>query len=126
MRYFKDGRGQVYAWDDSDIDVADNLAEDTPQVFRDIAEKIKGMTELKGKALELHLNPLPTDEGERANRDGLLAQVDQYASNPLRWSDTSQNDKDAISAYRQLLLDVPQQAGFPLEIEWPELPLVLQ
>ena len=114
MKKFKDKKtGDVYAYSADDLAQVANLTEDTPQVFHDIAEKLKGMTELKGEALRLHLNPLPTADGERAKRDGLLLQVDAYASNPLRWADTSQENKDAITAYRQALLDVPQQVGFP-------------
>ena len=29
---------------------------------------------------------------------------------------------NAWKAYRQALRDVPQQAGFPTDIDWPELP----
>lgn len=126
MNYFKENTGEVHAYSVEDLNTVTNLTVETPQVFHDIAEKLKGMIELKGEALRLHLNPPPTAEGERAKRDGLLLQVDAYASNPLRWGDTVQADKDTIAAYRQLLLDVPQQASFPLEIDWPELPLVLQ
>lgn len=34
----------------------------------------------------------------------------------------SEEDKAIVIAYRQALRDVPQQAGFPYEIEWPEKP----
>lgn len=59
--------------------------------------------------------------GERNNR--LISQVDPIVSNPLRWGDLSQSDKDAITIYRQALLDIPDQYGFPKEVVWPVYPL---
>ena len=61
----------------------------------------------------------------RRKRDALLRQLDIIVSNPLRWNDFSQGDKDALSAYRQSLLDVPQQPDFPDEVEWPLLSAAL-
>jgi hypothetical protein len=60
----------------------------------------------------------------RADRDAKLAiEIDPLVSNPLRWGELSQADKDLIAAYRQALLDVPEQIGFPTEIVWPVYPL---
>jgi hypothetical protein len=52
----------------------------------------------------------------RNQRDTLLTQTDwtQVADAPV--------DKAAWAAYRQALRDVPQQAGFPTTITWPEKP----
>jgi len=36
--------------------------------------------------------------------------------------DSPVTDVNAWKAYRQALRDVPQQAGFPFDIEWPEEP----
>jgi len=56
----------------------------------------------------------------RATRDDLLKNnVDVV--NPLRWESMSEAQRDALRAYRQALLDVPQQAGFPWDVVWPEL-----
>lgn len=57
----------------------------------------------------------------RKERDALLTQMDRVVSNPLRWAGLTQNEKDAYATYRQALLDVPQQDGFPLNVEWPVL-----
>ncbi|NBK24733.1 MAG: hypothetical protein EOM68_22245, partial [Spirochaetia bacterium] len=47
----------------------------------------------------------------RAKRDNLLKEtVDSV--NPMRWEALSELQKDAWRAYRQALLDVPQQEGF--------------
>ena len=127
MIYFKDSyTGQVYAYSVQDLETVANRTEETPQVFHAIAEKLKTVVELTSDELELHLNPPPTSEQVRGQRDGLLIEVDAHASNPLRWSETSDADKALIAEYRKLLLDVPKQAGFPLEIEWPVKPSVMQ
>lgn len=59
----------------------------------------------------------------RMQRDQLLAlDVDPIATNPLRWSTLSSDQQQALAAYRQALLDVPSQAGFPHKIDWPVPP----
>lgn len=56
----------------------------------------------------------------RARRDNLLkTEVD--AMNPMRWEALTEEQKEAWRAYRQALLDVPQQEGFPTSIIWPEV-----
>ena len=52
---------------------------------------------------------------ERATRDVLLKATDHYGL-----SDVSMTE--AMTAYRQALRDVPQQAGFPQTITWPTKP----
>ena len=59
----------------------------------------------------------------REVRDELLIQeVDPIVSNPLRWADMPEATQTAWSTYRQALLDVPQQSGFPNTITWPTPP----
>jgi len=58
----------------------------------------------------------------RGERDGLLAEVDTIAGNALRWATLSAEQQDAWAVYRQALLDVPQQAGFPNDMTWPVKP----
>ena len=58
----------------------------------------------------------------RMERDGLLAEVDAFVGNPLRWATLSAEQQDAWAVYRQALLDVPQQAGFPNDMTWPVKP----
>jgi hypothetical protein len=69
--------------------------------------------------------PAPTTEElaqrARAKRDNLLKEVVDSV-NPMRWEALSEAQKDAWRAYRQALLDVPQQEGFPNNITWPEVP----
>ena len=58
----------------------------------------------------------------RAQRDSLLLTVDAIAGNALRWAALDADTQAAWAAYRQALLDVPQQAGFPNNVTWPEKP----
>ena len=58
----------------------------------------------------------------RAKRDSLLSSCDYFV---MADYPASEEDKALVIAYRQALRDVPQQAGFPYEIEWPEKPSCL-
>lgn len=58
----------------------------------------------------------------RFQRDQLLLALDQYVSNPLRWASLSTAQQTELADYRQALLDVPQQPGFPNTISWPTKP----
>ena len=59
----------------------------------------------------------------RATRDIKLAtEVDPIAGNALRWAALDADTQAAWAAYRQALLDVPQQAGFPYNVSWPVRP----
>lgn len=55
----------------------------------------------------------------RAQRDSLLTACDwtQMEDCPL-----GDNAKEAWQTYRQALRDVPEQAGFPENATWPEMP----
>jgi len=58
----------------------------------------------------------------RAERDNRLLEVDAIAGNTLRWAALDVDTQAAWSAYRQALLDVPQQSNFPHDITWPTKP----
>lgn len=58
----------------------------------------------------------------RADRDGRLTEVDAIAGNALRWAALDADTQAEWSTYRQALLDVPQQSGFPHDITWPTKP----
>jgi hypothetical protein len=69
--------------------------------------------------------PAPTTDEladkARMKRDAFLKEVVDSV-NPMRWEALTELQKDAWRAYRQALLDVPQQEGFPTNIAWPEAP----
>jgi len=58
----------------------------------------------------------------RVERDARLAQLDAIVGNPLRWAELTPAQQTELATYRQALLDVPQQSGFPTAINWPVLP----
>ena len=59
----------------------------------------------------------------RGQRNQLLFAVDAIAGNALRWSALDAKTQAAWSVYRQALLDVPQQSGFPNRVVWPVEPV---
>ena len=52
----------------------------------------------------------------------LVTVVDPLVSNPLRWADLSSDKQTEWLQYRTNLLNVPQQAGFPINVTWPTKP----
>ena len=60
-----------------------------------------------------------TAEEIRARRDKLLADTDwtQTLDAPIDAA-----TREAMRTYRQALRDMPQQEGFPTDVQWPELP----
>ena len=49
-------------------------------------------------------------------------EVDPIVTNPLRWADLTTAKQNEWTQYRTDLLNVPQQAGFPHNINWPTKP----
>ena len=58
----------------------------------------------------------------RKDRNYLLLEMDAFVGNPLRWGSFSAEQQEAWAVYRQDLLDVPQQSGFPNDVVWPIKP----
>tara|TARA_Y100001938_G_C8045744_1_gene408768 strand:+ start:1088 stop:1387 length:300 start_codon:yes stop_codon:yes gene_type:complete len=59
----------------------------------------------------------------RSHRDYLLTtEVDPIVTNPLRWDALSTDKQNEWKTYRQALLDVPAQSGFPNSVTWPTKP----
>ena len=60
----------------------------------------------------------------RYQRDIKLAtEVDPIAGNALRWAALTADKQAAWAAYRQALLDISKQVGFPNDVMWPTKPL---
>ena len=110
-KLYKDNQGNIYA-------------------VSPIQTPKKEWVKLTKKEAEAHLNPAPTPEQladtVRAERDRLIESV--------RWRIERHSDEVALGIvpteplepllqYVQDLRDVPQQAGFPESVEWPECPL---
>ena len=58
-------------------------------------------------------------ESARAKRDRLLTESDWIT---IRATDTGDPVPTEWLVYRQALRDIPEQTGFPEEIEWPQEP----
>lgn len=59
----------------------------------------------------------------RQERDSLLSETDFYVTPDYP---STEEDLEEVKAYRQALRDVPNQEGFPRDIEWPIKPDVLR
>ena len=110
MKYYRDTTGNIYA-------------------VSPIQNPKKEWVALTNTEIEAHLNPVPTTEQladtVRSERDRLIESV--------RWRIERHNDELALGIeptepletllqYTQALRDVPQQAGFPETVEWPQCP----
>lgn len=87
-----------------------------------------GKSTLEGLIACLHfygypLGELKTDEEyaaeARGKRNALIAETDYLVMPDYPLDDKK---KAAVLAYRQALRDVPEQAGFPRQIDWPVKP----
>lgn len=58
----------------------------------------------------------------RSKRDKLLRDTDKYliSDYPI-----SPEDLEAVKVYRQALRDIPEQSGFPKNVQWPVEPQFL-
>jgi len=72
------------------------------------------------KQYEAPSQPAITADQARRNRNLLLSTVDSV--NPIWYASLTQDQQLQLQTYRQALLDVPQQAGFPQTVEWPTKP----
>ena len=89
-----------------------------------IKDAITGeITEVPLTEEEIAHGALEMIKAERELRDNILvAEVDPIVSNVLRWNDMTDAKRLEWTNYRQALLDVPAQAGYPDNITWPTKP----
>jgi hypothetical protein len=73
------------------------------------------------KTTQLDTNLLA--QSVRKNRNQQLDIIDRI--NPVWYSSLTTEQQSDLVVYRQQLLDVPQQAGFPTQVEWPSKPVWL-
>jgi len=66
---------------------------------------------------------MPYANGHRRFRDQLLeTEVDPISSKLLMWESKSDSEKALWRNYRQALLDITDQEGFPETVTWPTKP----
>lgn len=116
MKYYKDSKNQIYAYESDGSQDAFIKPDLTP-----ISED---------EALEIS-NPQTTTEQlsaqARADRDAKLSATTWLVERHREEQETGETTLTAqqyaeLLAYRQALRDVPQQAGFPESIQWPATP----
>jgi len=56
----------------------------------------------------------------RNERNAKLAKIDSIPA--VRWSTITEDNRRLWLIYREELLNIPQQAGFPWEVNWPDEP----
>jgi hypothetical protein len=65
-------------------------------------------------------NVIVSQQLARSQRDLLLGLVDKI--NPVWYNTLTTQQQTELIQYRRLLLDVPQQSGFPIDTAWPAKP----
>lgn len=106
--------------------IIDNLGQTIAHVQVDDATTPEHLeTIYGGTAVETDQIFVPTTNTDtalqvRSLRNRLLGDVDAVSA--TRFSSLTTEQQQQLQAYRQALLDVPQQAGFPDTVEWPTKP----
>jgi hypothetical protein len=67
-----------------------------------------------------HILEDKTESNARNQRNNQLSQIDRI--NPIWYASLTEQQQQDLVAYRQHLLAVPQQAGFPTQVDWPAKP----
>lgn len=89
----------------------------------DVVETFETVHEMLG-ITEAEFNEMKATE-IRLDREHILTQeIDPIVSNPLRWGSLSDEQQLAYTVYRQNLLDITEQEGFPHDVVWPTKPEV--
>jgi hypothetical protein len=107
--------GEGRTWDKADFDALQWPGGEAPKVsWQDMeAEKAKIEEERKNAVAA----QLASDV--RRERNAMLFETDPMLIPDYPISDS---DLSAVKEYRQALRDVPQQDGFPNDIDWPKKP----
>jgi hypothetical protein len=116
MLYFKDENNEMYAYEEGQA-----VKQGLIQISE--SEKESLLAEQQANFHTNYLLSLDTEDKIRDFRNRLLSfEVDPMVSNPLRWNSLTDAQRTAWTQYRTDLLNVPQQAGFPHNITWPNKP----
>ena len=88
--------------------------------FEPIVFDIPNDLVLNKAPITLHTTQSSAESMKRL-RDKLLNDtVDRI--NPIWYASLSEAQKQELATYRQALLDIPQQSGFPINVAWPNKP----
>lgn len=105
--------------------------EEMRELIRRFAQE-EGYREKRGEDLSWSVEKIPekteaekreeAEKSVRAKRDSLISETDYLLASDYP---ISAEDLEAVKVYRQALRDVPQQAGFPFDVVWPDLPVIV-
>lgn len=105
--------------------------EEMRELIRRFAQE-EGYREKRGEDLSWRVEKIPekteaekreeAEKSVRAKRDSLISETDYLLASDYP---ISAEDLEAVKVYRQALRDVPQQEGFPFDVVWPDLPVIV-
>lgn len=105
--------------------------EEMRELIRRFAQE-EGYREKRGEDLSWSVEKIPekteaekreeAEKSVRAKRDSLISETDYLLASDYP---ISAEDLEAVKVYRQALRDVPQQEGFPFNVVWPDLPVIV-
>ena len=105
--------------------------EEMRELIRRFAQE-EGYREKRGEDLSWSVERIPekteaekreeAEKSVRAKRDSLISETDYLLASDYP---ISAEDLEAVKVYRQALRDVPQQEGFPFDVVWPDLPVIV-
>lgn len=105
--------------------------EEMRELIRRFAQE-EGYREKRGEDLSWSVEKIPekteaekreeAEKSVRAKRDSLISENDYLLASDYP---ISAEDLEAVKVYRQALRDVPQQEGFPFDVVWPDLPVIV-
>lgn len=105
--------------------------EEMRELIRRFAQE-DGYREKRGEDLSWSVEKIPekteaekreeAEKSVRAKRDSLISETDYLLASDYP---ISAEDLEAVKVYRQALRDVPQQEGFPFDVVWPDLPVIV-
>lgn len=94
----------------------------SPKVCTTVGPLPKGAL-LRAPAQTAQEKLVASEASVRAKRDSLLSESDYYLQSDYP---ATEEGLKAVKSYRTDLRNVPQQAGFPYDVVWPETPDVLK
>lgn len=100
-----------------DIDERTQRVEQSNQPHQEAGQWFFGWTVINKTQAELNADLAGKEAQVRADRNSRIAATDW-----TQGKDIPDNISSAWATYRQALRDVPSQAGFPWDIQWPTQP----
>lgn len=137
---FSDGKWGTEAKPTCAADLVGVVVSHQSQTLRDIEMRSliqkfsqeEGYRERRGEDLSWAVEKIPekteaekredAEKSVRAKRDSLISETDYLLASDYP---ISAEDLEAVKVYRQALRDVPQQAGFPFDVVWPDLLVIV-